>query len=347
MKLQSEWQESLMPADHHYFGNCHASTLVALPNDQLLVAWFAGQKEGSGDTAIWLARRSQDSWSVPQRVVAQDGLAHWNPVLHRQHGRIWLFYKVGPDVHHWTTRLVTSDDDGVSWSSPQQLVEGDSRPRGPVKNKLLVMSNGQWLAPSSVEDDRYWDAFVDISNNAGKQWQSVAIPLVHETPGNASQDQMWQGLQQDALWENDLSRVFQWDGVIQPTAWESTPGHIHLLMRSTRGRIYRSDSSDFGQHWTVAYPTELPNNNSGIDLVHLGEGKLVLVYNPIPGNWNRRYPLSVAYSADNGLTWEKQCDLESETGEFSYPAIVVERENIHITYTWNRKNIIYQHICPK
>ncbi|MCL2895255.1 sialidase family protein [Brenneria tiliae] len=341
MRLTSELRENLMPAEHCHFDNCHASTVIALPDNQLLAAWFAGHKEGSGDTAIWLSRRRQDLWSVPQRVVAQDNLAHWNPVLHRHDGRIWLFYKVGTDVHQWTTRVVTSDDDGASWSSPQPLVEGDRRPRGPVKNKLLVMSNGQWLAPSSVEDDRYWDAFVDITDD-GKQWQSVAIPLIHQAPADSTQDQLWQGLQQDALWENDLSRVFQWDGVIQPTAWESSPGQIHLLMRSTRGRIYRSDSMDFGQHWTTAYPIELPNNNSGIDVVHLGEGKLVLAYNPIPGNWNRRYPLSVAYSTDNGLTWEKHSDLESDTGEFSYPAIIAERENIHITYTWNRKNIIYQ-----
>ncbi|KAA8998473.1 hypothetical protein FJU30_15835 [Affinibrenneria salicis] len=345
MALTQIRRDELIPADRHYFASCHASTLVTLPDDGLLAAWFAGEKEGSGDTAIWLARYRQGGWSAPRRVLAQPGLAHWNPVLHRQDKRLWLFYKTGPDVHRWLTRVAVSDDDGVSWSPPRALVAGDLQPRGPVKNKLLVMSNGEWLAGASVEDDRYWDAFVDISADWGRQWRRVAVPLRHIAPDAAPPPSLWQGLQQNALWENDLSRVFQWDGVIQPTAWESRPGHIHLLMRSTRGCLYRSDSADYGRRWSPARPTELANNNSGIDLAHLGDGRLVLACNPIAGNWSRRYPLSLIASADNGMTWRHLGDLENEAGEFSYPAIIAGRNSLHITYTCNRTNIIYQNVA--
>lgn len=338
-------RENLLPADHRYFTNCHASTLAALPDGQLLAAWFAGTKEGSGDTAVWLARRCQGRWSAPRRVIAEPGLAHWNPVLHWQDGRLWLFYKVGPDVHRWVTRVATSDDRGESWSAPAALVANDPLPRGPVKNKLLVMSNGEWLAPGSIEDDRHWDAFVDISANRGASWRNVAVPLQHISPGDGERAQLWQGLQDNALWENDLDRVFQWDGVIQPTAWESAPGRVHLLMRSTRGRIYRSDSADYGRNWSPAYATELPNNNSGIDVAHLGGGRLVLAYNPIAGNWNRRYPLSLGFSADNGASWRPLGDLETERGEFSYPAIIADENALHVTYTWNRTNIVYQKVA--
>jgi len=40
----------------------HASTLLALPNNEYLCAWFAGTKEGNPDTAIWLSHRSCGSW---------------------------------------------------------------------------------------------------------------------------------------------------------------------------------------------------------------------------------------------------------------------------------------------
>ncbi len=337
-------REALLPAHQRDFANCHASTLALLPQDTVVVAYFAGTKEGAGDTAIWLSRREQGAWLPPQRAIAEPGLAHWNPVLHWQAGRLWLFYKVGPDVHHWLTRVAVSDDGGVSWSTPVALVENDALPRGPVKNKLLVMSNGEWLAPGSAEDERYWDAFVDISADRGLSWHKAAIPLQHQAPTASEQQQLWQGLQQNALWENDLNRVFQWDGVIQPTAWESSPGQVHVLMRSTRGQVYRSDSHDYGRHWCSAYATTLPNNNSGIDVVRTPDGSLVLVFNPITGNWNRRYPLSVAVSRDNGEQWEMAGALETENGEFSYPAIVCEENELHITYTWNRTNIIYQKI---
>ena len=140
-------REALLPADQRDFANCHASTLALLPQENVVVAYFAGTKEGAGDTAIWLSRREHGAWLPPQRAIAEPGLAHWNPVLHWQAGRLWLFYKVGPDVHHWVTRVAVSDDGGVSWSIPAALVENDPLPRGPVKNKLLVMSNGEWLAP--------------------------------------------------------------------------------------------------------------------------------------------------------------------------------------------------------
>lgn len=87
------------------------------------------------------------------------------------------------------------------------------------------------------------------------------------------------------LWECCLENLLRWDGVIQPTLWESSPGHIHMLLRSTRGAIFRSDSIDYGATWSVARATSLPNNNSGIDLVSMQDGTLILALNLVNGNW--------------------------------------------------------------
>ncbi|ANE75352.1 hypothetical protein CTB91_04179 [Dickeya solani] len=51
--------------------------------------------------------------------------------------------------------------------------------------------------------------------------------------------------------------------------------------------------------------------------------------------------LRVACSADNGEHWESGLDLEQEPGEFFYPAIIADGDTLHVTYTWNRKNIVY------
>ena len=131
---------------HSLFNHCHASTIARVPNsERLLTAFFAGDKEGSGNTAIWLAIKEGNDWQPAQPVVKNPGVAHWNPVLHvdPSTGNIWLFYKTGPDVHSWTTQYVISKDGGNSWSLPSELVSGDVTPRGPVKNKVLVMSNGE------------------------------------------------------------------------------------------------------------------------------------------------------------------------------------------------------------
>lgn len=107
-----------------------------------------------------------------------------------------------------------------------------------------------------------------------------------------------------------LKQEFVAEGVIQPALWQSSPFDFHCLMRSSGGYIYRSDSGDGGQTWCEAYPISLPNNNSGI-----------------------RSPLSIAVSEDNGYSWIKCLDLETEPAEFSYPYLQWNGEKIDLVHT--------------
>lgn len=325
---------------HGLFENCHASTLVQLADGTFLVAYFGGRREGAGDMAIWLSRGDGATWAPPRRLMAEDGLAHWNPVLFVDGDAVHLFYKVGPTVHDWIARWSISLDGGLTWSEPVPLVAGDKSPRGPVKNKLIRLSSGEWLAPGSVETSEVWDAFADLSADKGKTWARHDVPFEHRRPSAGQGADVWSGLAAEALWETNPETVFKWDGVIQPTAWEDDAG-VHMLMRSTRGSVYRTDSTDLGRSWSAAYATSLPNNNSGIDLVRTAGGTLALVYNPVSGNWGRRTPISLALSPDDGETWETVLDFETEEGEFSYPAIIEAGGALHVTYTWNRRAIAH------
>ena len=88
------------------------------------------------------------------------------------------------------------------------------------------------------------------------------------------------------------------------------------------------------------------NNNSGIDVVSLSDGSLVLVSNPIGENWGDRSPLTLMRSFDGGKTFEEFYKLESKIGdfEFSYPAITAVNKKLYITYTYERKTIKYAEI---
>ena len=261
-------------------------------------------------------------WSEPIRVSADPNVAHWNPVLFQNDdGTITLYFKVGKDTEYWKTYYSVSTD-GKNWAAPRELVPGDnSGGRGPVKNKPIRLKNGTILAPASTEIDGKWRAFVDISTDNGKTW--------NRTP------------------EIDSSFLgFFKVPMIQPTLWESKDGSVHMLTRTKVGRIYRSDSYDGGKTWCSAYPTNLPNNNSGIDLDTDDSGRIFLVYNPvgIPGI---RTPLTLAVSLDDGKTFTKIKTFETGLAEYSYPAVVVKGDTIHITYTYERDYIAYWQIKIK
>ena len=109
-----------------------------------------------------------------------------------------------------------------------------------------------------------------------------------------------------------------------------------LAMRSMRLRVFETWSADGGRTWSALALMYLPNPNSGIDAVSLRDGRHLLVFNSTTSG---RTPLNVAIS-DDGETWEDALILESGSGEFSYPAVIQSRDGlVHVTYTWNRKNI--------
>ncbi len=308
-----------------FFEQCHASTLTLLGDGSLLCAWFAGSREGAEDVAIWFARRDPTgSWSPPSVLADVPGVPCWNPVLfaHMAAGRemVDLYFKAGHEIPRWRTWRRRSGDGGRSWSAPTLLVADDVFGRGPVRNPPLLTQAGTLLAPASRETDTSWDAFVDRSSDGGGSWTLVPIPRERA--------------------------VFSGPGLIQPTLWQGADGRIHALLRSSEGRIYHSVSHDDGCSWAQARRTELPNNNSAIAATRLATGEVLLVYNPVAKNWGPRSPLSLAVSADDGVSWKNLLQLEpqepgTEPDEYSYPAILARGDRVWISYTWRRRTIAF------
>lgn len=309
--------------------NAHASTVLPLPDGSVVAAWFGGTKEGKTDVDIWYCKRNENGWGTPKSVCRNKKIPHWNPVLFlKENGDILLFFKVGKSIPSWRTFVSVSTDSGESFGTPTELVKGDaSGGRGPVKNKCLRLSDGRILAPASTEN-RGWNCFVDTSFDEGATWQKGAkIKTERIAPILNS------------LNEHTSNLI----PMIQPTLWESTEGKVHMLTRTAVGKAYRSDSDDFGKNWCTAYPTTLPNNNSGLDLVKTPDGSLYLLSNPVSENWGERSPLTLQKSCDNGATWETVLVLEEEKkdSEFSYPAIEYSNGALYLTYTYERVNVAF------
>jgi predicted neuraminidase len=77
--------------------------------------------------------------------------------------------------------------------------------------------------------------------------------------------------------------------------------------------------------------------------VTLADGRHLLVYNHTPKG---RSPLNVAVAGDKE-NWNAALVLESEPGEYSYPAVIQTSDgNVHISYTWKRQRVKHVVVDP-
>lgn len=315
--LQSEFLYETAP-----FPSCHASTIAEAPSG-LVAAWFGGTAESRPDVGIWVSRRGDGGWSAPVEVangVQDDGKRHpcWNPVLFQArtpaNAPLRLFYKVGPSPSTWWGMERTSVDGGRTWSTPRRIPDGLL---GPVKNKPIQLADGTLLAGSSKEGlspPPSWHIHFERSTDAGATWSLVKVPVSGESPAS-----------------------------IQPSLLTLADGRLQALGRTRSGRIFTTTSPDGGLTWSAVTLTSLPNPNSGTDAVTLRDGRHLLIYNHTTKG---RSPLNIAVSR-NGTDWQAGLVLESEPGEYSYPAIIQTADGlVHATYTWKRQRVKHVTIDP-
>lgn len=309
---------------------CHASTIEEVPSG-LVAAWFGGTHERHPDVGIWVSRNEGSGWSTPVEVtdgVQSDTLRYpcWNPVLFQpKEGPLMLFYKVGPSPREWWGMLITSHDEGRSWSEPEKMGEGPLGDLlGPIKNKPIQLADGTILCPTSteeeVDDDIFWKVHFERSSDMGKTWEVIG-------PIN-------DGKEFDA---------------IQPSILTYPDGRMQILCRTRQQVVSQSWSTDGGDTWSPMTATELPNPNSGTDAVTLQDGRQLLVYNhtirdgEFPAG---RDMLNVAIST-NGEDWTPVMTLERQDGEYSYPAVIQAADGkVHITYTYQRLGVKHVVVDP-
>lgn len=309
---------------------CHASTIEETAGGTLVAAWFGGLREKDKSVGIWLSRLENGVWSTPIEVAngnQPDGsrLPCWNPVLFQpKNGPLMLFFKVGPAPDNWWGEWMISEDEGRSWKDRQKLPNGGI---GPVKNKPVQLPSGEILCPSSNEAGGPWTLHVERTNDLGKTWSTTG-PLHDRGDG----------------------------GAIQPSLLTYNGGRLQMIARNRNGntgQLWLIESEDEGKNWGPLTPLELPNPNSGTDVVTLKDGRHLLIYNHTNSNNLKdgqpkgREMINLAIS-ENGRNWKVVATLENTPmSEFSYPAIIQTKDGwVHLTYTWNRRTIKHVVLDP-
>ena len=292
----------------------HCSSITEAPNGDLLVSWYGGSYESSDDQVLFLSRRKKGMrvWSKPEIIVRSPGKPPGNAVLFTApNHRVWLVWGrmdgtqpmlrgTGWDACRLFYR--SSSDSGINWSEDKPFFH-DTLGWLP-RNLTVLLADGTLILPLSDERNGHG---VDLSfflatKDSGATWTRSGIMRGGE----------------------------------QPTFIERADGSLVAYLR-IRPNIVASESRDGGQSWTTPAPTQWMNPDSGISMRRLKNGHVFLVFN---NQDHSRTPLHIARSLDEGRTWSKPLELETNPGEYSYPSVLQTSDGkIHIIYTFRRYSI--------
>ena len=211
-----------------------------------------------------------------------------------------------------------------------------SAPGSFCRQKIQILSNGRFIFNNfrcAINDSCMGDDYtvLQLSDDQGKTWRSVMMPG---------------------------SR-----GRVHGNIVELSPGNLICLLRSrSADHIYRSESHDNGETWSVPEPTVLRNNNASITAIRLQSGAVCVVYNDVAFNdepertvWpDQRCPVVLAISEDGGKSWPWRRIIEHGEGfigpwndvnnrRYEYPCLIQGKDGrIHVAYAWGyRKRIKY------
>ncbi|MFH0934869.1 MAG: sialidase family protein [Pseudomonadota bacterium] len=271
----------------------HAPSLVELKDGNLRAFWFSGSREHAADVTVNSAvfDTARKDWGAEQvitgRADTQRGLHRYiakvgNPVAARgPDGGLWLFY-VTVSLGGWagsSITLMTSNDEGQSWSAPRRLVTS------PFINISTLVKAPPFL---------YADG-------------SMGLPVYHEFITKFVEILRLDG-RGNVLDKQRLAAGGQ--GTLQPVVLIQNSNEA-LALASYAGdlerRVVGITTEDGGRRWSSPKATTLKNPDTALAALALSDGKLLAVLNDTE---HGRASLSLQLSADGGNSWRELRRLE-------------------------------------
>ncbi|MCE7043630.1 exo-alpha-sialidase [Dyadobacter sp. CY312] len=350
----------------------HGSSLVNLPNGDMLIAWFQGSGERkSDDVKIMGARlkKGQKNWSEPFLMADTPHIPDCNPVLFlNSSGKLFLVW-IAVQANLWEQsilRLRTSvsyEKDGApEWNWQDNiLLKPDQKFAEEVeaKFKKLPESAIGWAGYAP----KYDAMIIEASRDSPKRsigWMTrikplllpkgkIVLPLYSD---GYNMSMMAISEDDGTSWLPGLPVVGR--GPIQPAVIRKKNGNLLAYMRDSGDgptRVHVSESADGGVTWDATKKTDIPNTAS-VELLVLQDGRLAFLGNDI---YDGRYQLSLRISDDEGQTWKWKTYIEndeSKKGGYSYPSLIQTKDGmLHLSYSYhpekNKKSIKYVVVNPK
>lgn len=328
----------------------HGSSIVELPNGDLLVCWYRGSGERTADDVAVLGARKKKGakqWSAPFVLADAPGFPDTNPVLWiDQKQRLWFIWQtiVANEWHTAVTQIRISTDylrDGApKWDSSQPLFIKPRNIAERVKEQLDAAPEGVarkfWHTMSQRAADKYYSRMGWMGRTKPLQLPSgrILLPLYSDgfsfSLAAISDDH-------GATWT--AGEPIVGPGNVQPSFARRSDGTIVAFMRDNGPppkRVLVSESKDNGETWTPARDADILNSGTGLEVQTLRDGRWLLINNDTERG---RHQLTVSLSTDEGRTWSASRRLEFDprperAGSFHYPSIMQGRSGeIHASYS--------------
>jgi len=333
----------------------HSSSIVELPNGDLLVCWFKGSGERwANDVFIQGARlrKGESKWSEPFLMADTPGQPDCNPMMFlNQEGKLFLVW-IMVQANVWENsilRVKTTTDyseagaPNWTWQDNIFLKPGDEFAK---RVEEQFSKNGRKDLGWAGYAPPYEEMLTEAAKDPGKRetgWMTRTHPIFL-SDGKLLlplySDGFCFGLiaiseDQGKTWKSSLPIVGR--GLNQPSLVQRKDGTLVAYMRDDGdepGRILISYSSDEGYSWTYGKRTEIPNPGASIEVIKLKSGNWLMAYNDVDDG---RYSFAVALSDDEGASWKWKKHLEYKKGSsFSYPSVIQAKDGkIHITYSYH------------
>jgi sialidase-1 len=127
-------------------------------------------------------------------------------------------------------------------------------------------------------------------------------------------------------------------GAMEPTVAEKPSGGLLMVLRTQLGSIFVSESDD-GIRWSPPQTSGITTSESRSCIHRIpGTSEMVLIWNPAryqPAlhHLGLRTPLAAAISSDNGKSWSRRKEIESDPN--------YEYTNMSMDFTSNGKMIVH------
>ncbi|MDB4538278.1 glycoside hydrolase, partial [Akkermansiaceae bacterium] len=338
--------------------DCHTTRIpgIARTNKGTLLGVYDLRYNSAKDLQehmdIGLSRSTDggQTWEKPRPIMdmgefggkpqKENGCSDPNILVDPATGRIfvtavWTHGK--PGTHQWVGKgsepgfgihqtsqfmMVTSDDDGKTWSKPRNLTRELKKEAwhlfAPAPGNGIAMMDGTLVMPTQGRDAEGLPfSNITYSKDGGKTW-TVSEPARSDTTECA---------------------------VVQ-----LSDGSLMLNMRDNRNRRNKSSSNgravavttDLGQTWQIHSSDHslLPEPTCMASLIR--HGNVLLFSNP--NNRFQRSHITIQASLDDGKSWTKKLLLDEGKGRGYSSLVMVDEKTVGILYESSRANLVFQKV---